>query len=138
MVGCGALGCEYLKNFALVGIAHGEGGGTLTVTDNDAVSVSNLNRQVLFRSDNVDTPKSVAASTRVLAMNPFLNVKALKELVCVKTENIFDDAFWNAQVRRSFFFSSFFFFLTNSVSLLLLIVTRSGTRSHGSRTRSTT
>ena len=97
MVGCGALGCEYLKNFALIGIAHGEGGGTLTVTDNDAVSVSNLNRQFLFRSDNVDQPKSVAASARVLAMNPFLNVKALKELVCVKTENIFDDAFWNAQ-----------------------------------------
>ena len=96
MVGCGALGCEYLKNFALVGIAHGEGGGTLTVTDNDAVSVSNLNRQFLFRSDNVDEAKSIAASRRVLAMNPFLNVKAMKELVCVKTENVFNDEFWGS------------------------------------------
>ena len=26
MVGCGALGCEFLKNFALIGLACGESG----------------------------------------------------------------------------------------------------------------
>lgn len=48
MVGCGALGCEYLKNFALLGIGAGEE-GAIIVTDNDRIEVSNLNRQFLFR-----------------------------------------------------------------------------------------
>lgn len=48
MVGCGALGCEYLKNFALMGVACGPK-GLITVTDNDNIELSNLNRQFLFR-----------------------------------------------------------------------------------------
>lgn len=40
-VGCGALGCEFLKNFALVGLACGEK-GMVTVTDNDRIEVQNL------------------------------------------------------------------------------------------------
>jgi ubiquitin-activating enzyme E1 len=43
MVGAGALGCEYIKAFALMGIGCGEG-GLVTVTDNDNIEVSNLNR----------------------------------------------------------------------------------------------
>ncbi|CAN0440141.1 unnamed protein product [Discosporangium mesarthrocarpum] len=39
MVGCGALGCEFLKNFALNGVACGES-GMVTVTDNDRIEVS--------------------------------------------------------------------------------------------------
>ena len=38
-VGCGALGCEFLKNFALIGLACGED-GMITVTDNDRIEVS--------------------------------------------------------------------------------------------------
>ena len=37
-VGCGALGCEFLKNFALIGLACGED-GMITVTDNDRIEV---------------------------------------------------------------------------------------------------
>lgn len=37
-VGCGALGCEFLKNFALIGLACGEK-GMITVTDNDRIEV---------------------------------------------------------------------------------------------------
>jgi hypothetical protein len=37
LVGCGALGCEFLKNFALMGIASGE--GTVHCTDNDRIEV---------------------------------------------------------------------------------------------------
>ena len=47
MVGCGAIGCEMLKNFAMLGL--GVGGGTITITDNDLIEKSNLNRQFLFR-----------------------------------------------------------------------------------------
>lgn len=38
-MGCGALGCEFLKNFALTGIACGEK-GLITVTDNDRIEVT--------------------------------------------------------------------------------------------------
>jgi ubiquitin-activating enzyme E1 len=43
MIGAGALGCEYLKAFALMGLGCGEG-GQVCVTDNDNIEVSNLNR----------------------------------------------------------------------------------------------
>ena len=41
LVGAGALGCEYLKLFALMGISTK---GVLHVTDDDVIEMSNLNR----------------------------------------------------------------------------------------------
>ncbi|KAL3665956.1 hypothetical protein V7S43_008755 [Phytophthora oleae] len=93
LVGCGALGCEYLKNFAMIGVACGEK-GLVTVTDNDRIEVSNLNRQFLFREHNVGQPKSVAATAAVHQMNADLKVKTLEQLVAPHTENVFDDDFW--------------------------------------------
>ncbi|RHY30577.1 hypothetical protein DYB32_006975 [Aphanomyces invadans] len=94
LVGCGALGCEYLKNFAMVGVGCGPN-GLITVTDNDRIEVSNLNRQFLFREHNVGQPKSVAATAAVRHMNASLNVLTLEHLVAPTTEHVFDDAFWN-------------------------------------------
>jgi ubiquitin-activating enzyme E1 len=48
MVGAGALGCEYIKAFALMGLGCSPE-GKVSVTDNDNIEVSNLNRQFLFR-----------------------------------------------------------------------------------------
>ena len=53
LVGSGALGCEFLKAFALAGIATRSAHGSVTVTDMDRIEVSNLNRQFLFRSHHV-------------------------------------------------------------------------------------
>ena len=36
LVGAGALGCEFLKNFALMGLACSET-GSVTVTDDDVI-----------------------------------------------------------------------------------------------------
>ncbi|TYZ62320.1 hypothetical protein PybrP1_009484 [[Pythium] brassicae (nom. inval.)] len=93
LVGCGALGCEYLKNFAMLGLACGDK-GLVTVTDNDRIEVSNLNRQFLFREHNVGQPKSVAATAAVRQMNAALKVRTLEHLVAPHTENVFDDDFW--------------------------------------------
>lgn len=60
MVGAGAIGCELLKNFAMIGI--GSDGGQITVTDMDLIEKSNLNRQFLFRPHNVQQAKSVTAA----------------------------------------------------------------------------
>jgi len=93
MVGCGALGCEDMKNFALCGICCGPN-GMLTVTDNDRIEVSNLNRQFLFREDNIGKPKSTAAGMRVKTMNKDIKVDARQEFVGEVTEHVFHDDFW--------------------------------------------
>jgi ubiquitin-activating enzyme E1 len=93
MVGCGALGCEFLKNFALNGVCCGPS-GKLYVTDADRIEPSNLTRQFLFREHNVGQLKSLAAGIMAKQMNPSLNVQHLELYVGPKTEDTFDDEFW--------------------------------------------
>jgi ubiquitin-activating enzyme E1 len=95
MIGAGALGCEFLKEFALMGISTKN--GLTTVTDNDNIEISNLNRQFLFRRENVNHPKSKTACKVVKQMNADYNCKDLQLYVAPETENIFDDKFWTSQ-----------------------------------------
>lgn len=94
MVGAGALGCELIKAFALMGIGCSEE-GKVHVTDNDNIEVSNLNRQFLFRKGNVGHSKSACASEIAKGMNPALNVKDYMTKVGPDTEFVFNDAFWD-------------------------------------------
>lgn len=55
-VGAGAIGCELMKNFAMIGLAAGE--GEVIVTDMDTIEKSNLNRQFLFRPSDVTVSMS--------------------------------------------------------------------------------
>lgn len=48
LVGAGAIGCEMLKNWALMGLGAGDS-GSVVVTDMDTIEKSNLSRQFLFR-----------------------------------------------------------------------------------------
>lgn len=48
MVGAGATGCEFLKNYAMMG-ACSDKNSKFTVTDNDNIEISNLSRQFLFK-----------------------------------------------------------------------------------------
>lgn len=45
LVGAGAIGCEMLKNWAMMGVGAGKD-GMVHVTDMDTIEKSNLNRQV--------------------------------------------------------------------------------------------
>ena len=92
LVGAGALGCEFIKNFALMGVACG--GGEVTLTDDDTIEKSNLSRQFLFRNSNIGQPKSTVAAAAALKINPALRVRALQNRVSPETEGVFDDAFW--------------------------------------------
>lgn len=94
MVGAGALGCEYVKAFALMGVGCSEE-GRVTVTDNDNIEVSNLNRQFLFRKNNVGESKSKTACDIAKDMNNSLNVDSYKLYVAQETEGIFNDKFWD-------------------------------------------
>ncbi|CAK8997833.1 Ubiquitin-activating enzyme E1 1 [Durusdinium trenchii] len=95
LVGCGALGCEYLKGLALMGACSGPN-GKLIVTDMDRIEVSNLSRQFLFRQPDVGNPKSTSAARVVKGWNPDLKIEALEKGVGVTSEDFFDDEFWNS------------------------------------------
>ncbi|KAK0641564.1 hypothetical protein B0T16DRAFT_431304 [Cercophora newfieldiana] len=95
LVGAGAIGCEMLKNWAMIGLGTGPE-GKITVTDNDSIEKSNLNRQFLFRPKDVGQMKSDAAAKAVQQMNPDLKGKivALKDRIGPETEHIFNEKFW--------------------------------------------
>jgi len=93
MVGAGALGCELIKAFALMGIGCGPA-GEVHCTDNDNIEVSNLNRQFLFRQNHVGHSKSETACKIAKGMNPALNVRDYMTRVGSDTEAVFNDPFW--------------------------------------------
>ena len=124
IVGSGAIGCELLKNFAMMGVGVGAGTGIkgkmakskslkagalrprgrslfsarggIVLTDMDHIEKSNLNRQLLFRERHVGQPKALVAAESVLAINPALRVRALTDRVGGGGGGgrRFDDAFW--------------------------------------------
>ncbi|PNH04660.1 Ubiquitin-activating enzyme E1 1, partial [Tetrabaena socialis] len=100
LVGAGALGGEYLKDLACMGVAcslsggGGAAGGLLTVTDDDTVERSNLSRQFLFRDGDIGSFKSTAALAAARRLNPAVRVEALQTRVSPSTEDVFDDKFW--------------------------------------------
>ena len=95
LVGAGAIGCEMLKNWALIGLATGPK-GKISVADMDQIEKSNLNRQFLFRPKDVGRLKSTCAAEAVQAMNPDLKGKfnILPDRVGAETEHIFNEKFW--------------------------------------------
>lgn len=93
LVGAGAIGCELLKNFALIGLGAGEK-GHITVTDMDFIERSNLNRQFLFRSQDIGKPKSEVAAKAVREMNPQMKIKAHQNRLDPDSEGVYDYNFF--------------------------------------------
>ncbi|KAF5904273.1 ubiquitin-like modifier-activating enzyme 1, partial [Clarias magur] len=95
LVGAGAIGCELLKNFALIGLGAGEG-GHITVTDMDSIERSNLNRQFLFRSEDIGKLKSEVAAEAVHKINPCMNITSHQNRVCQESEGIYTHQFYSS------------------------------------------
>lgn len=95
LVGCGALGCEYLKGMSLMGVGTGRR-GLVTVTDMDIIETSNLSRQFLFRSSDVNKSKSLTGARVVGEWNPTMNVNGIEKFVGPTTEDFFTDDFWES------------------------------------------
>lgn len=96
LVGAGAIGCEMLKNWAMMGVGvDASAGGGIVITDMDQIEKSNLSRQFLFRDSDIHKPKSVAAASAVQAMNPDVHIVVHEVRVGPETEGTFDDEFWD-------------------------------------------
>ncbi|KAG5646462.1 hypothetical protein DXG03_003512 [Asterophora parasitica] len=97
LVGSGAIGCEMLKNWSMIGLGSGPQ-GIIHVTDLDTIEKSNLNRQFLFRSKDLGKFKAEVAAVAVSEMNPHLRGKILakQEPVGPATEGVYDADFFQA------------------------------------------
>lgn len=80
VVGAGGLGSPVLYYLAAAGV------GTLGIADADKVSLSNLQRQILYTVNDVGREKVDAASERLLQLNPDINVN--KHLLQVSADNL--------------------------------------------------
>jgi molybdopterin/thiamine biosynthesis adenylyltransferase len=70
VVGAGGLGAPVLQYLAAAGV------GTLGIVDDDRVSLSNLQRQVIHDTDLVGSPKVESAARAIAAINPHVTVEA--------------------------------------------------------------
>ncbi len=71
VVGAGGLGSPVALYLAAAGV------GTLGIADGDTVDVSNLQRQVLYRTADAGRPKVASAAAALRALNPLIDVRPL-------------------------------------------------------------
>jgi adenylyltransferase/sulfurtransferase len=69
VVGAGGLGAPVLMYLAAAGV------GTLGIVDDDNVSLSNLQRQVIFGTDDIGRPKAECAAAAVARLNPHVTAQ---------------------------------------------------------------
>ncbi|MGE0338273.1 MAG: ThiF family adenylyltransferase [Xanthobacteraceae bacterium] len=68
-IGAGGIGSPAILYLAAAGV------GTLGIVDDDKVSLSNLQRQVLHATSHIGRPKTESASLAVSRLNPHVNVE---------------------------------------------------------------
>ena len=75
VIGCGGLGGYIIEILARIGI------GNLIVVDGDVFEESNLNRQLLSKTDLLGKSKAESAYRRVLEINPEVKVKYIYDFL---------------------------------------------------------
>jgi molybdopterin/thiamine biosynthesis adenylyltransferase len=80
IVGVGGLGSPAALYLAAAGV------GTLGLCDSDAVELSNLGRQILYDTKDLDRPKVASAQARLEALNP--EVRVVSHLTRLSPSNV--------------------------------------------------
>jgi molybdopterin-synthase adenylyltransferase len=75
LIGAGGIGCPAIQYLAAAGV------GRITVVDDDAVSLSNLQRQVLYGAVDVGRPKLDVAAEAVTRINGDVSFTALQQRI---------------------------------------------------------
>lgn len=82
VVGAGGLGCPVLQYLTAAGI------GAIGVIDFDRVDESNLQRQVLYTTEDVGKHKAAVAKEKLEKQNPYIQLTAYREQLTIK--NVLD------------------------------------------------
>ena len=78
VVGAGGLGSPVLMYLAAAGV------GTIHIVDGDTISISNLNRQILYGDNDIGEIKAVCAKKKLLGINDELDIQAIPEMLSAK------------------------------------------------------
>ncbi len=70
VIGAGGIGCPALQYLAAAGV------GAITIFDGDIVSLSNLQRQILFGDGDLGAPKAMVAARALARLNPHVAIDA--------------------------------------------------------------
>ena len=79
LIGAGGIGCPAIQYLAAAGV------GTISVVDDDVVSLSNLQRQVLYGAAQIGEAKVDAAASAVGRLNPDVDFRAIRQRITAET-----------------------------------------------------
>lgn len=84
--GIGGVGSYVVEGLVRAGV------GSFILVDNDTVSLSNLNRQIIATKETVGKSKVEVAKDRILSINPEAKVEIYKEFFMPNSPEIIDDS----------------------------------------------
>lgn len=79
IVGAGGIGSPLIQYLAAAGV------GTLRIVDDDDVELTNLQRQTLYRTQSIGTPKVEEAERAVEELNPEVTVQLIHDRLTANT-----------------------------------------------------
>lgn len=86
MIGAGGLGSSPAMYLAACGV------GTIGIMDADTVALSNLHRQVIHSTPDLDSPKVLSAAQKLKSINPHVHIVTYQErLTAQNAKRIFAD-----------------------------------------------
>lgn len=83
--GIGGVGSFVVEALVRAGI------GNFVLVDNDEISISNLNRQIIATTETIGRQKVEVAKERILQINPNVKVEIIPEFFMPTSPEIFDD-----------------------------------------------
>jgi molybdopterin/thiamine biosynthesis adenylyltransferase len=75
VVGAGGVGCPAIQYLAAAGVGH------VRIIDDDVVTLDNLQRQILFGTEDIGRPKAEAAAAAVARLNPDVRAEPIRARV---------------------------------------------------------
>src|SRR5437868_6290547 len=79
VIGAGGLGCPVLQYLTAAGV------GKLGIVDFDLVDETNLQRQILYSTDDIGKSKAVVAAKKISLLNPYVKLETVNHKL--ETEN---------------------------------------------------
>lgn len=73
IIGAGGLGSPASMYLAAAGVGH------LSIADHDSVDLSNLQRQIAHRTENIGVNKAISTAQTLKALNPGISVSIIKQ-----------------------------------------------------------